>query len=316
MEALRTSLERILADESTASDPDSPGASLPLDLREKLAALGYVGGPGAAGAADPGADPKDKIDDYRIATDLMQRGLLRLNEGDFAGSVELLQDLLGRGVRSFELHSYLARGLLGLKKHQEAAAQFEKAVALDPGYPAGWEGLADCRIALGDLPGAVEAIRSAQENSPPDARLYRREARLWRQLGDGEKARRAYESALPLAPDDALLRVRLGELLRDMGEVEEAIRRLREAVELDPERASYWNSLGMVLGAHGHLPEAERAFRRAWDRDDSNPRHAFNTGLALLRLGRPEEARGFFEATLELDPGFEPARLHLAQIGP
>ncbi len=316
METLRASLDRILAAEAPASDPGSPGPSLPLDLREKLGALGYVGGPGAAGAADPGADPKDKIDDYRIATDLMQRGLVRLNEGDFAGSAKLFRDLLGRGVRSFELHFYLARSLLALKKHREAAAQFEKAVGFDPGYPAGWEGLADCRVALGDLRGAVEAIRSAQESSPREARLRRREAELWRRLGEREKARRALESALPLAPDDALLRVRLGELLRDMGEVEEAIRRLREAVELDPEPAAYWNSLGMVLGAHGRLPEAETAFRQAWDRDDSDPRYAFNTGLALLRMGRPEEARGFFEATLELDPGFEAARVHLAEIGP
>jgi tetratricopeptide (TPR) repeat protein len=62
--------------------------------------------------------------------------------------------------------------------------------------------------------------------------------------------------------------------------------------------------------------EAEKAFRQAWERDDSNAQYAYNTGLALLRLGRPEEARGFFETTLKLEPGFEPARLHLAQIGP
>ncbi len=316
METLQAGLDRFLAAESTARGPGSPGASLPLDLREKLGALGYVGGAGAAGAADPGADPKDKVDDYRIARVLMQTGLVRLNEGDFAGSAELFRDLLGRGVGSFELHFYLARSLLALERHREAAAQFEKAVDFEPGYPTGWEGLADCRVALGDLRGAVEAIRSGQESSPREARLRTREALLWRRLGEREKARRAYESALPLAPDDALLRVHYGELLRDMGEVDEAIRHLREAVELDPEPASYWNSLGMVLGAHGRLAEAETAFQKARKRDDSNARYAFNLGLALLRLGRPEEARGLFEATLELDKGFEAARVHLAEIGP
>ncbi len=108
----------------------------------------------------------------------------------------------------------------------------------------------------------------------------------------------------------------LGELLRDMGEVEEAIRRLREAVELEPEHASYWNSLGMTLGAHERLADAEQAFRQAWERDDSNAQYAYNTGLALLRLGRPGEARGFFERALELEPSFQAARLHLAEIGP
>ena len=313
VEALQASLGRILAAESTARGPGSSGASLPLDLREKLGALGYMGG---AGAADPGADPKDKIDDFKLATDLMQRGLVRLDEEDFAGSVELFQDLLGLGVRSFELHFYLARSLLALKRHREAAVEFEQAVGFEPGYPSGWEGLADCRVVLGDLRGAVEAIRSGQESSPRDARLRKREARLWRRLGEPEKARRAYESALPLAPDDALLRVHYGELLRDTGEVEEAIRRLREAVELDPEPASYWNSLGMVLGSHGRLAEAGTAFSQARERDDSNAQYAYNSGLVLLRLGRPQEARGLFEKTLELEPGFEAARLRLAEIGP
>ena len=168
VKALQASLGRILAAEPTARGPGSPGASLPLDLREKLGALGYVGGPGAARAGDPGADPKDKIDDFKIASDLIARGLVRLHEEDFAGSVELFRDLLGRGVRSFELHFYLARSLLELKRYREAAAQFEQAVGFDPGYPAVWEGLADCRVALGDLRSAVEAIRSAQEARPRD----------------------------------------------------------------------------------------------------------------------------------------------------
>jgi len=96
---------------------------------------------------------------------------------------------------------------------------------------------------------------------------------------------------------------------------EEAIRRLREAVEIDPEPAEYWNSLGMVLGAHGRLAEAVAAFRQAHERGESDPRYSFNIGLALLRLGHSEEARGYFEATLELDPGFEAARAHLAEMG-
>ncbi len=316
METLQASLEQLLATEPMAPEAGSPETSLPRELLEKLGALGYVGGTGPARAGDPGADPKDKIGEFKIATDLMRRGLVHLHEEDFAQSTKLFQDLLGRGVRSFELHFYLARSLQALKQFREAATQFEKAVGFEPGYPAGWEGLADCRASLGDLRGAVDAIRSGQESSPRDEHLRRREARIWRRLGERGKARRAYESALPLAPDDAMLRVNLGELLRDMGEMEEAIRRLQEAVELDPEPASYWNSLGIVLGVHERMAEAETAFRNAWERDNANAQYAFNTGLALLRLGRPKEAKGFFEKTLELEPGFEAARLHLAEISP
>jgi hypothetical protein len=40
----------------------------------------------------------------------------------------------------------------------------------------------------------------------------------------------------------------------------------------------------------------------------------YNLGLALLRLGRPAEARPFFEKTLALEPGFAPARERLGEI--
>jgi Flp pilus assembly protein TadD len=256
------------------------------------------------------------MEDFRIANELMREGLLRLHDRDYAASASRFQAVLARKVESFEVHFYLARSLAGLGRGKQAVAHFEEAARRAPAFAPAWEGLADGRVALGDLRGAVEAIRSGEESSPREARLHSREALLWRRLGEREKARRAYESALPLAPDDALLRVHFGELLRDMGEVEEAIRRLREAVELDPKPASYWNSLGMVLGAHGRLAEAETAFRQAWKRDGANPQYAYNTGLALMRLGRLEEARGFFEATLKLEPGFGAARLRLAEIGP
>ena len=49
-------------------------------------------------------------------------------------------------------------------------------------------------------------------------------------------------------------------------------------------------------------------------RDDKNHRYAYNLGLALVRLGRPAEARPFFEKALELDPRFTAARERLTEI--
>jgi arylsulfatase A-like enzyme/Tfp pilus assembly protein PilF len=277
--AFQAALGRLLDEERRAASAGPPGA-VPVELLEKLGALGYVGGAAPAQTSTPGADPKDRIADFRLANALMREGLVALNEKDFARSAAQFSQLLRRGIVSFEAHLYLGRALLGLGRPGEAARHFEEAVRRAPALADGWRSLASARLALG-----------------------RR-----------TEAREAYERALPLAPKDARLRVQLGELLRDLGRPAEATTRLKEAVALDPADASAWNSLGMTLGGSGHLPEAEAAFREAVERNPRNHRYAFNLGLILLRQDRRADARPYFEQALKLEPGFKPARDELATL--
>jgi arylsulfatase A-like enzyme/Flp pilus assembly protein TadD len=313
-ESLRAALGRFLDQERAQPRPASGDGAAPAELIEKLGALGYVGGSAPARTSTPGADPKDKIEEFRVVNGLIREALLAFHAGDNPGSARRLRAVLARGVESFEVHYYLARALLAAGQAGAAATHFQKAAEAQPAHAGAWEGLAESRARRGDGRGALEALRAGQRALPADAGLRTREAQLLLGVQDRAGARRAYEAALGLAPRDAKLRVQLGELLRDMGDPEPAIRYLREAVELDAGQASYWNSLGMLLGGNQQLAEAERAFREAVKLDDRNHRYAYNLGLALLRLGRAQDARPFFEKTLELDPRFAPARERLTEI--
>jgi tetratricopeptide (TPR) repeat protein len=279
-QAFRAGLGRFFEAEKAAAAAQAGAPAVSTELLEKLGALGYVGGAGGATTKTPGADPKDRIQDFRIANDLMRQGLLRLHDRAYAESVARFRAVLARGIESFEVHFYLARALRGLGKENEAIRHFEEAARRAPALTDAWEGMA----------GSLAA------------------------LGRRSEARRALEKALPLAPRNAALRAKLGELLRDMGEVEEAIRRQREAVELAPSDAAYRNSLGMTLGGNGRLAEAEEAFREATRLDERSHRYAYNLGLILERQGRTAEARPWFEKALALEPNFAPARQWLAEI--
>lgn len=272
VEAMRAALGRFLDEERRVVTRQ--GGPAPVELLESLGALGYVGGGGPAETATPGADPKDKIEDFRIANDLIRQGILLQHAKDYAGSVERFQAVLARSIQSFEIHFYLARGLAALGRTDEAARHYEEASRRSPAQVAAWTGLAEARLALGRRDGA----------------------------------RAAYETAIGLAPRDARLRFREGELLRDTGDVPGALKRLREAVDLDPKPAEYWNSLGMTLGGNAREGEAESAFREAIKRDATSHRYAYNLGLILERQGRRAEARPWYEKALALDPSFSPAR--------
>ena len=313
--ALRAGLEKRLRQEQAAArEPGAANTTVSPDLLEKLGALGYVSAGKIATGLASGADPKDKIDEYKTLNTLMREGLVNLREGKPAVSLERFRSLLGHGVDSFEAHYYAARALADLKRWREAVPHYEGAIAKLPGYSAAYLGLADAHLAAGNGALALDAVRRGQKASPNDPALVDREGDIARRLRDGALAARSYERVAQMAPRDALVRVKLGEVYRDMGRGADAVRLLRDAVQLDPSPASYWKSLGMVLGAGGDLPAAEQAFGEACAREKTNAEYAYNLGLALQRQNKREGAVSQFTRALTLDPRFDAARQRLSEL--
>ena len=308
--AMRSGLEQQLRAERAAGGSASGSATVPPELLEKLGALGYVSPGGSSDPKSAGADPKDKLEEYKTLNTEMRQGLIALREQRAPDAAGHFRTLVAHGVDSFEVHYYLGRALTGLKRWKEAAAEYEQSAQKLPAYGPAYVAIVDSHIAMGDLPGALAAAHRGQAAVPREPRLLERESDILRRGGDRAGAARAQEKVVALAPNDALAKVRLGELYRDLGRLDEAARLLREAVTLDPATASYWNALGMVLGGAGQLDEAERAFAEAAQRDPQDPQYVYNRGLALQRLGKTGDAEALFRRAAEL--GFAPAR---AQLG-
>jgi arylsulfatase A-like enzyme/Flp pilus assembly protein TadD len=312
--AYRSGIEQQLRLEQAARPgAESATAALPPDMLEKLGALGYVSGSASAERAS-GADPKDKIEEYKALNTLMREGLVGLRERRYADSLARFQALFGHGVDSFESHYYAARALTGLKRWREAAVQYEGAITKLPSYTAAYLGLADAHLADGMVDRALDAMRRGEKAAPSDPRLIEREGDIERGRGGRDLAARAYERVAQMAPRDALVRIKLGEVYRDLGRPADAARVMREAIQLDPATASYWNALGMVLGGANDFPGAEQAFRAAATRDARNAQYAYNLGLALERQQNRESAIAQFRRALELDPRFAPARQRLTEL--
>jgi choline-sulfatase len=275
--ALQAALDRHLRSEELATSAGAAkSGDVPAELVEKLSALGYAAG-SAPDRAASGADPKDKIEDYKILNAVLHEGLTLLRDRDFASAAARFRTLSSRGIDSFESHYYYGQALVGLQQWRAAAAEFERAIPRLPGFAASYLMLAECELAAQDRKAAIEALRRGVKAIPKEPRLHRR----------------------------------LGDLYRGAGDFQQALAAFREAIANDPAEASQWNSVGMILGAGGEITEAERAFREAVQRDPREPRYAFNLGLTLEREHRASEAATWFRKTLELDPRFTAARERL-----
>src|SRR6267378_1307278 len=82
--ALRGTLTKLL-DQERRIGTTATTQTLPAGLLERLGALGYVSG-GPSATATSGADPKDKILEFRHANQGMRDGILALNRHDYASA--------------------------------------------------------------------------------------------------------------------------------------------------------------------------------------------------------------------------------------
>jgi choline-sulfatase len=312
--ALRATLTKMLEEERRLASTATVAAprTLPAETLERLGALGYV--MGASPTAVSGADPKNKIREFRHANDVMRQGILALNRHQYASAVNGFEELIAGRIESVEGHLYLARSLMGMKRFDRAAKHFEQAARRAPLLEEAWTGWADARLATEGAASALAIVREGRKTNPRSGPLAVADADLCLRLRTPDEAVAAFQAALPLLPKDATIRQRLGELQRDLGHIDAALASLRDAVAVDDTSAPAWNALGMTLGGNGRLPEAEEAFRMAIARDGTDHRYFFNLGLALVRQGRGREAPPYFERTLQIAPGFVPAREELQKL--
>jgi choline-sulfatase len=279
--ALRAVLDRHLASENstTVGATSAQTPDIPSDLVRKLAALGYASG-SAPDHPSARADPKDKVEEYKVLNAVLHEGLMQLRDRHYSDAADRFRTLSSQGIDSFESHYYYGQALVGLRKWRAAADEFERAIPRLPGFAASYLMLAECHVAAGNRSAAIDALGRGATAVPRDPRLHRR----------------------------------LGDLHRDSGQLQAALAQFRTAIDLDPIEASQWNSVGMILGADGDLGAAERSFREAVRRDAGEARYTYNLALTLEREHRPSEAAEYFRKTLELNPRFSAAKNRLESL--
>ena len=254
---------QLKAERERRSSTGPAAATLSAETLQKLGALGYVSPERPRARCAQGADPKDKIEEFRQLSGLMREGLTCCARSSSPparpGSTSCARSAPTASSRT----STWARRWSGWA----ATARPNRASSgPPPPCPASRRphlGIVDIRMARRDWRGAPAAVQRGEKDAPNEPVLYDREGQIWQQLGDAAQAMTAYRRVAALAPKDALVRWRMGELLLTQRQPEAALAHFKEATTLDPTVADYWNSLGMVLGGGGQHDDAARAFREA-----------------------------------------------------
>jgi arylsulfatase A-like enzyme/Flp pilus assembly protein TadD len=242
----------------------SAPASVDPQAVERLAALGYVGGPFFTGTPS-GIDPKDAIGEYQAFHRRTTEAARLFEARDYAGVVRVLSPgetgPPGRTVHSsFTASYYKGSALLELGRFEEAIGPLQEAVRLSPATASGYVPLVRAQAAAGRIGDAEATAARGLSVAPRHPGLLRVNARLLIGRGATQPALAALEQARDLAPEDPFLRVDLANLLR-MERPREALVEADAAVRLAPDAPEAHLARGLCLGALGRHGEAAAAFR-------------------------------------------------------
>jgi tetratricopeptide (TPR) repeat protein len=229
-------------------------------------------------------------------------------QGDQAGSRRELETAAHLGEIPEAAHN-LANAYYREGRYAEAAAEYRRALALDPDAAGTLLGLGLAELGLGNREAAAVALSAALERSPQDERVARALA-LAQGAGDSlEIARvRRHSEARPVFTR-ALTDARAGR--RDSARAG-----FERVLELDPEDAAAHLNLGLLAEMDGDWDAAESHLESAAEHGATDHLELLLArGRVAARQGNMEEARRFFSRALEVSPGDPRARSALAAMG-
>jgi len=201
-------------------------------------------------------------------------------------------------------HHYLAAALERGGKKDEAIEHYRRAAALDPALVEPRRALLAVLLEKEDLPGASAALDELLRLQPDDPSLLRLRADLFLRQEKGTEALAAYEEYLQKKPDDAETRLRLGRLYREEGKNEDALRHFQAAGGVK-ERAD-------TLLALERFDAAIPLYQEALAREPADAGLHAGLGFALLKTKRYQEAAVHLAEAVRLNPQEVEPYNHLA----
>ncbi len=279
-EKFARNLERLEQKMSRKGIENRGPQQLDADSREKLMALGYIGGFTSGtklSQTENLGDPKDKILLFNKIK--MAEGASSNQEYDKA--LSLLDQVITEDSRIMEARQVRANIYLQLDRAEEAAEECKEALKVDPDYNA-----------------AIFTL-----------------AQAYKKLGKYEEAIAGFERAAQLDPRDAKPHVNLGEVFLETKDLDKAIAHFEQAISIDPEHSALaYNSLGAAYLEKKMFERAEQELLKALEMRPRIPDAHYNIGLLYEEKGDINRAIEEYKKEIEIHPGAHPAHFNLALL--
>jgi tetratricopeptide (TPR) repeat protein len=195
-----------------------------------------------------------------------------------------------------------AQGLLAKGKSEDALAEFEKAIEVNPTLTVAYLGAGDIYREKGDYPAAEKNYGKAATLEPQNFSaqyLHGLSLQLMNRLGE---AVRSYLRALTIRPDDFNANLNLGTTYLQLNEPEQALPYAQRAAQINPKSAEARTNLGAAYSLLNRHAEAVVEYQQAAELTELSAPLLLNLANSLGRVGRYEEMVNTLEQLTKSEP--------------
>jgi Flp pilus assembly protein TadD len=191
--------------------------------------------------------------------DLLDEAQAALDKNDYNAAIPLLQKFIAEKPDVAWAHFQLGYAYTALKQTDQARAEYEKAVTLDPK-------MTEAQLNLGILllekepAAAVEPLRKAVESLPSQSRPRYLLGLALERTGDWQGAADSFEGAARLDPKDEDALTELARIYLKHNRAADAEAKFRAALAIDPKSPEALQGLALSLDEQ-KKPEAASAYR-------------------------------------------------------
>jgi len=195
---------------------------------------------------------------------LMVAWIVKVQEGDFIGGIESMNDLLELYPHDKHLLYFCGDWLMGEKNIDYALRMFEKALAIDKNFPPALNELAYAYARNGDFAKAFPPMDRYVALLPKEPNPQDSYGELKRMAGDFQGALDHYRAALRLDPDFVSSQVGLADTYALMGDQGQARAEYDKAIRFahnEADRLSYSMQRAMTYVRDGNYAEADKEYQ-------------------------------------------------------
>lgn len=145
----------------------------------------------------------------------------------------------------------------------------------------------------------------------PDFTLaYTKLGSSYRTLNMLNKAFRCYQKVISINPNDPKALHNLGNIFIKIGSIDDAINYYHKALIQAPEYAEIHDSLGSAFQRKRDFESAQKSYLNAFKINPNNYLVNYHIGVNLKEQGKISESKQWLNKALELNPEFQPAKIH------
>ena len=224
--------------------------------------------------------------------------------------IEIDKELIAYS-KSPVLFNILGTVFVSQNKFQEALANYNKSIKINPHYVQAYNNLGVCMYKLGKITEAIQIYEKAMRIQPNHADVHNNLGVAFKELGENEKSIKYYQKAIEIQPNHADAHNNLGTAFKELKEYNKSMHHYEKTIQINPKFPIAYSNLGNVYKELGEYEKAISWYRKAIQ---INPEYAdsyYNLGTVFGELDEFEKAISYYSKAIKIQPDHPSANANL-----